>query len=190
MEQIVNGVDGLASIALGESTSERTLSVIESEGAGMLDSLREITTASTSAGVRPLSGDPIRLELERTLGPVLEMCLSDESTNRLGFDQVSFASKDMILATLAKIEGARARLKDLRSTVSDGLEQLATVTETQKTSMARQQGREAPLQVVDEALSTAWDLREQVLANPSGAESAHRVRHENADTLLNGTLNG
>lgn len=184
MEQIVDGVDGLASVAMENEGSERTLVLVEKEGAGMLNALRDITTASTSAGVRPLAGDPIRLELERTLGPVLEVILPDQKKDPLGIQKLSFASKDMILATVAKIANAREQLRDLRTAVTDGLEQLAIIAQEQRRSYAAKPGSGGLLQVADEALSAAWDVREQVLSHPDGEERPHLVRHESAVDLL------
>jgi hypothetical protein len=184
MEELVNSVDGLASVAQSGPGSERTLQVLERESASLVQAMREVAASSTRSGLHPLAGDPIRLELERTFGPVLEVVLPDERKDPLGLTNVSFASRDLILSTFTKIEHARERLKGLRSAVTDGLEQLATATQAQRTSFAPSSNRGVQLNSVDEAQTASWGVREQVLADPENADRVHNVLTENAFTLL------
>lgn len=184
MEELVNSVDGLASVAQSAPGSERTLQVLERESASLVQAMREVAASSTRSGLHPLAGDPIRLELERTFGPVLEVVLPDERKDPLGLTNVSFASRDLILSTFTKIEHARERLKGLRSAVTDGLEQLATATQAQRTSFAPSSNRGVQLNSVDEAQTASWGVREQVLADPENADRVHNVLTENAFTLL------
>lgn len=184
MGQIVDGLSGLTTIALQENACDRKLQLVEKEGGQLFDALKQVASQASPSGLQPLGGDPIRLELDRTLGPVLDVILPDERRSPLGLTEVSLATKDMILSTVAKIENARQRLKDLRSAVTEGMEQLSTITSAHRTMFAPPEMQQQPLSTVDSALAHGWSLQSQVLRLPESADSSHTITSANAAVLL------
>jgi hypothetical protein len=184
MDRLVQGLAGLTELASADSDSERKLKILEAEGRGLHKGIQQAAQTSTRTGLQPFGGDPIRLELERTLAPVLEMILPNETESALGISEPSFASKDMILATAAKIESAKKRVQELRSKISDGLEQLAAITTEQQTSFAPIRPKPRPLNGVETALSTSWSVKNRIGEQPARAIESHGISELDSQSLL------
>jgi len=166
---LVSSIEGILEQATIPGISNQRLSVLESEANQLVKAIKLQANQSTDQGVKPLSGDKIRLEVEKELGKTLEFLLPEGATDAFGIGKIQFSPKEAILQTRTTIAEVRQSIERLRSAV-DGVQ---TAVRSNVTALdVALQNREASntsIRDLDQALKITGQTRQEINRDPKTA---------------------
>jgi flagellin-like hook-associated protein FlgL len=167
--KILGGVKGIVEQANTDGIGGRQLDLLEREANDLVVAIKELAKSTHANGVNPLAGDKIKLEVEEKLGKTLEFILPDDAADSFGLQNISFSSKDLIIATITKVSVAQQQFEQLRRSVDQtGIEIKKTVAELE--SLFRNgEASEAIVADVDQALHLAEKTKKGISARPDVA---------------------
>lgn len=169
IEKLVKSISGIVEQVDAGNLPANRRGILEDEANQLVSEIKVKAEVETEAGVKPLGGDKIRLELEEKLGKQLEVILPDTARNAFGIGRIGLSQKDAILQTRATVEAARLRLEELRSAVTDGQKQLEHTVNTVDVALQNSEASSVSVRDVDQALRLASDTKSAVSKSPEAA---------------------
>ncbi len=182
--KILGGIEGIVEQVTSGDLPAPRIAILQKEANTLQQELVKATNVSTSDGIKPLAGDPIRLELEETLGKALEILLPDRSKDTFGLGSVGLSPKDVILNTVAKIEEARRGIEQLRSQLNDGSLALRSTVAAVEVASQNLEASQTTVRDVDDALDLARGTKGEIREDPKGAIGSVGDIAQNATVLL------
>ena len=167
--RIVGSIEGIVEQAQDPGLSSDRLAILEKEAEGLRKEIGRAAQSTTSSGVKPLAGDPIRVEVERTLGKALEIILPDVAAGSLGLNTIRLSPKDVIINTITSIEHARKGIEDLRAHLANGVGTLKDTVTALEVARENGEASQTSLRDVEDALHLAVDTRKGIRGDPKGA---------------------
>lgn len=169
IEKLVKSIGGIIDQVDSGNLPANRRSILEDEANQLVLEIKVKANVETESGVRPLSGDKIRFELEQKLGKALEVILPDTAKNAFGLGKIGLSQKDAILQTRATVEAARQRLEELRKAVTDGQKDLEHTVNTVDVALQNSEASSVSVRDVDQALKLASDTKSAVGKSPEAA---------------------
>jgi flagellin-like hook-associated protein FlgL len=167
--RLVAGIEGILEQASSPDLSTARREKLSDEANDLRNEIANAAARSTSDGVRPLSGDKIRIEVEETLGRALEVILPDDARTAFGIHDIRLDTKELIINTATSIQKARESIETLRKELRSGV---AAIEQTFATVEVARENREAAsvsIRDVNEALRIAFETNEGIKDSPEEA---------------------
>ncbi|MCI5065891.1 hypothetical protein MRY87_09220 [bacterium] len=175
IDKIVTSLAGLADQASATDLPDSRRQILEDEAQQLLSALDERSQVQTDNGAKPLSGDPIELEVEEEFGKALKVILPETSKEQLGLGDIAISKVETILATRRSIGEARERLEELRSTVLETQNAVSEVLQRAEIASANQEASGSTIRDVDEALKLTGGIQSTISEQPAAALEAAQV---------------
>lgn len=169
IDQLIKSVDGIIEQATDPKTPTRRLSVLEKEVNNIVEAIKTQAESKTPAGAKPLAGDTIRIELEKSLGKTLELILPDDGKYGFNLGQVSFSRKDSIIQTRASIEEAQRRIEQMKGSIDDAINQVSSIVHSLSVAAENVAASEASREDVDRISDFASSVRNKIHSDPQTA---------------------
>lgn len=169
IEKLVKSIDGIVEQVSSKEIPDVRKSILETEANDLVAEIKRRAGTSAPGGVKPLAGDKIRLEVEEKLGKTLEFLLPADAKEAFGLGRIKFTTKDAILDTVASVQAARERVKELRGAVDSTLETIRSAVTELDVANQNSEAAESSLRDVDEALKLAGRMRQGISSNPASA---------------------
>lgn len=172
IEQLVKSIGGIVKLAADEATAPQRKTALEKEANTLVDEIKKRAAVEGPNGTKPLAGDPIRLEIEESLGKRLEVLLPDDAKEAFGIGKVSFSTKEVILNTVVAVKSAEERILKLREALNKTAEALKGTVDEVDIANQNAEAAKSSVRDVDQALRLAFNTRDVISGNPSSAMSS------------------
>lgn len=169
IEQLVKSLGGIVQIAADESTPTQRKNTLEKEANTLVAEIKKRASVEGPSGTKPLAGDPIRLEIEESLGKRLEVLLPDDAKEAFGLGNLNFSTKEIILNTVVAVKSAEERIKKLREALDKTAESLQGTVSEVDVAFQNNEAAKSSVRDVDQALKLASDTGETISGNPRSA---------------------
>ena len=184
IEQMVASINGIVEQASAEQVNDRQLNLLEREANQLVAAIRNRALTTSSNGVNPLLGDKIKLEVEEKLGRTLEFILPDVAANSFGLGELSFTPRDMIIATIAKVNTAQEQVRQLRKAVDEVGVAVKEAVAKLEVTIRNSEAAAATVADVDAALHLAEETKGGITTNPQKALNSVGVLNRHSVNLL------
>ncbi len=185
LEKLVHSLKGIAEqVDAPEGVPENRKAALQDEAAQLSAAIKEQLNRKGPNGLRPLGGDPVRVQIEEKIGKTLDMILPDHARDNLGLAKIEFSTKEAIIQTKASIEMAAQRLEALRKTVDTSQEQLRATTAALDVGIQNTEAARTSVRDLDSALQLVGDAREEINSNPKEALDSAGSFEKRAQSLL------
>lgn len=182
--RFINGIEGIVEQAGSENLPPQRKEILEREAGELRNEILKAAQRSTGDGVRPLSGDKIRIEVEETLGKALEVILPDTAKDAFGLNDIQLGTKELIVRTVTSIEKARESIEALRSKLSEGQNAIERTVAAIEVARENLEASSVSIRDVNEALKVAHDTREGIRGAPGEAIGSIATLSDQAADLL------
>jgi flagellin-like hook-associated protein FlgL len=167
--RLVGGIEGILEQASSPELSEARKGKLNEEANQLRSEIIKAAERSTSDGVRPLSGDKIRIEVEETLGRALEVILPDTARGAFGIRDIRLDTKELIIDTAISIQKARESIESLRKELRSGVAAIEQTFTTVEVARENREAASASIRDVNEALKVAFETNEGIKDYPEEA---------------------
>jgi flagellin-like hook-associated protein FlgL len=155
IEQLVESISGIVDQVASGNVPEGRTGVLQKEANQLIEEIKSRAIKTESAGVRPLAGENVRVEIEEKYGYALEIILPDTAKDAFGIGQVSFSMKDAILDTMTRVEKAKVEFKKLKDAVSEVSDKVRKQVDTVEVALQNSEASKSSVRSLDDALSIA-----------------------------------
>lgn len=186
LEKIVKSLGGIVEQVQGGNLSQGRTTTLEAEANGLVEEIRKKAEGASYNGTKPLAGDRVRLEVEEKLGKSLELALPADARNGLGIGKLAFSNPESINNSIASVEAAQAKLKEIRSAVDSTLQTIKGSASLIEVASQNTEASQVSVRDVDDALSLAGKTSSGITKNPDAALASFSKLSTKALTLLQG----
>ncbi len=169
VEKLVKSLEGIVEVANDGSTPNERLGILDKEVKELVSAIGNLTKSKSLDGIKPLAGDPIRLDLEQKIGRTLEFILPDHSKDAFGLEKITVSKKEAIINTIATVEEGRKRLENLKASLDDASKSIRQVVSETEVALLNRESSEASLRDVDSAIKLANQTKRGIGSNPDRA---------------------
>lgn len=175
IEKLVKSLGGIVEQVAERPVSDKRRQILEEEANQLVGEIHKTAQVTTASGLRPLAGDPIRLEAEEQLGQTLDVILPDDANNGFHLGQIKFSTKEAIINTRANLLVAEARARELREAVSNSSELVKNAAAAIDVATQNSEAAESSLRDLDAAAELVSNTRKQIGQQPEAAVAAAGV---------------
>jgi hypothetical protein len=185
ISRFVGAIEGILEQVVEDEVSPARVAKLEGEAKALRDEILKAAQAKTSDGLQPLAGDPIRIELEQTLGKALEVILPDDAKAAFGIGHIDFSAKDLILDIVAKVQSAKQGIESLKNQLDGGTASIRSTVAALEVAFENAEASRSSVRGVDDAVNLARDTKLEIHEDPSAAlESVGEISNGSAEGLL------
>lgn len=185
ISRLVKSIDGIVEQVKTSELPEQRKNILELEANQLVDEIKKTANAPASNGIRPLTGEKIRLEVEERIGKTLEIILPDDAKNAFGIGNISFSTKDSIISTIASVEEALQSINKLREAVEISGKDIENTATSIDVALQNSESAATSIRDLDEALKVASETRTGIGNDPSTALNSVGELDSKALNLLN-----
>lgn len=186
LEKIVKSLGGIVEQVQGGNLSQGRTSTLEAEANGLVDEIRKKADSASYNGTKPLAGDKFGLEAEEKLGTNFEFALPADAQAGLGIGKIAFSDPDSINSSVASVEAAQAKLKEIRTAVESTLSTIKSSASLIEVASQNSEAAQVSLRDVDDALSLAGRTSSGITANRDAALGSFSGLSSKSLALLQG----
>ncbi|MBX7144603.1 MAG: hypothetical protein K1X79_09150 [Oligoflexia bacterium] len=172
IEKLVSSISGIVEQADSPKISEQRRGVLEQEANQLVGEIRRRAQSADADGKKPLAGDKVSVEFEKSFAKTLEIVLPDSAKEAFGIGEIRFSRKDAIVQTRNVIAQARERLEQLKDAVKESKESVRSSVGEIEVAIANTEASGASIRDVDAALQLAANTRIGIGRDPQGALSS------------------
>ena len=172
IEKLVKSLGGIVEQVSDRPIPDKRLRILEEEANQLVNEIQKAAQASAPNGLRPLAGDPIRLEAEQQIGQTLEVILPDDANKGFDLGTIKFSTKEAIINTRANVLVAEARARALREAVNQSSQQVKNAAAAIDVASQNSEAAESNLRDLDAAAELVSNTRRQIGQQPEAAVAA------------------
>lgn len=169
ISRLLDGIQGIVEQAQDQKVPEERIKILEKEAEDLRQEIFKSAEVQSESGSKPLSGDPIRVKVEQTLGKALEVILPDDAKKAFGLSDIKLSPKEVIINTITSIERARQGIEKLRSGIQDGTTKLKDTLAALEVAKQNREASQTLLRDVENALDLSNNTKKNIRENPSSA---------------------
>jgi len=169
IERLVRSIDGIVEQASQPEISTSRRDLLETEANTLVDEIRRRAVMASADGVRPLAGDPIRLEIEQKIGKALDLILPKHAEDGLGLEQMNFSQKEAIIQTRAAVAEAQARLQEIKEAVDQARSAVHSTVDSVEVALQNSEAARVSIRDVDAAVHLAAAMTSGIRREPRSA---------------------
>ncbi|MCB0353638.1 MAG: hypothetical protein KDD64_08945 [Bdellovibrionales bacterium] len=185
ISKLVESVAGITEQAASDGISENRVGALEAEAKQLVNEIQKRTEIEVPEGTKPLSGDPIRVEVERVLDDTLEVILPEVGKDAFGLSTISLSPKENIIRTRVSVEEARVRLDQLREAVQENQGRVGKILGRLDVAAQNSEAAGSTVRDLDEALNLGNSIRRAIDSDPEAALQVSKLKDSSADLLQN-----
>lgn len=164
---VFDSIEGLVEQAGGASAdAQRHLEV---EANQLVDAISTIANSKSENGQKPLAGDTIELQIERSIGKTLTILLPDGAKNSFGLTDISFSPAENILATRNAVARAKAQFEALQGHVYQAVDAVKNTVNTVDVSLQNAEASRVTVRSLQNAIELSTSTSSEISANPEVA---------------------
>ena len=184
--RLVKSIGGIVEQVEDGKLSEPRAKILEKEANELVKEIRKQASSKTSEGLKPLAGDPIRLEVEEKLGKSLDLILPDSAKDAFGLSNITLSKKEAIIQTRVKVEEAEAGVEKLKKAVDETKSRVTKSVTEFDVAIQNKEASQVSVRDLDQALTLASRTSISISVNPEGALSSVGKLDESVLGLLKG----
>ncbi|MCO6430562.1 MAG: hypothetical protein J5J00_06845 [Deltaproteobacteria bacterium] len=169
ISNLVKSIDGIVEQAKEDNITPQRRAVLEKEANELVDEIKKAAQSSASNGIRPLTGEKIRLEVEERIGRTLEIMLPDEAKDAFGLGNFTFSTKETIISTIANVKEAERSILKLREAVQEASRSVSETASSVEVALQNLEASEATIRDVDAAIKLAGETKIGIGQDPESA---------------------
>lgn len=184
IDKLAKSVEGIVDQVASTPLPPSRRQALEDEANDLVKEIRSIAQTRTSDGSRPLAGDPISVEIDDPLLPVINIVLPDDAKDAFGIGVVQFSPRDAILDTRANVIAARERIEYLRRAVFESSNSLINAVSSAEVSRQNTEAATSSVRDLDKALDVLSLTKAGIAANPQLALATQSARLDSGALVL------
>lgn len=169
IQKLVASIGGIVDQVDNPRLSQQRREVLEREANQLVEEIRRKANVETFDGKKPLSGDPVRIEVDKRFAKTLDIILPDNAKEAFGLGQLRFSAKEAIVRTRDIVARAQEQLDVLKDAVKTSKDSIKDEVSALEVALQNSEAANVSIRDVDEALKLAGDTRIGIARDPQGA---------------------